>query len=147
MEMTFSLPQELHVAVEAIARRTGRDRRAVLVDAVRDYVSRQEQPRLRSIGVIEETPVQSDDVEAWLATHRPPEEDRHLTPDGDEAASPVEPARVQTRRSTDEQPRPPRRLHVLEFDAGEVGLEAKDIDAYLEANWRPDDEWRDTPER
>ena len=58
--ITLRLPTELHLAIKAIAQRTGRSQATVLREAIRDYVAHQEGPRLRSLGIVKRASLQGD---------------------------------------------------------------------------------------
>lgn len=72
---TRYLTADLHAAIKALSGRTGRSQAEIIRLALRHYVERQGAPRFVSFGVIDEAPVQSDEIEEWLREHWRPEDD------------------------------------------------------------------------
>ena len=72
---TLYLPSELHLVIKAIARRTGRPRAALIREALREYVDRQQAPPLLSLGIIEDAGVHSDEIDDWLKANWRPDTD------------------------------------------------------------------------
>ncbi len=72
---TVYLPTELHFEVRAIARRTGRPQAVVIREAIQEYVDRQDEPELLSLGIAENAGLDGADVEDWLKANWRPDAD------------------------------------------------------------------------
>ncbi len=70
---TLYLPRELHRALRENSRRTGRPQAEVVREALQSYLSQQERPVLRSIGIAEDRELNSEQTEDWLRENWRPE--------------------------------------------------------------------------
>lgn len=68
---TLYLPDSLHDALQALAKRTGRSQADMIREALGAYLAQQEEQRVlpRSVGAVCVPEVQAADAEEWLAEH------------------------------------------------------------------------------
>ena len=81
---TIQLPPELDALIRSAAERTGKAKHALMLEALQRGLgtlsdggesTRQHRPKLKSIGIIRDSDLQSTDIEAYLAANWRPEED------------------------------------------------------------------------
>jgi predicted transcriptional regulator len=70
---TLYLPRELHGAIKAISRRTGRSQATIIRDALQRYVDGEETPQLASLGLVDDAGLHGADVEDWLKANWHPD--------------------------------------------------------------------------
>jgi len=63
---TLYLPLELQQALRHAARRSHRSQAELVREAIRDYLSEERVPLPRSIGVVSDGSLNSEDVDDWL---------------------------------------------------------------------------------
>jgi len=63
---TLYLPRELHVALKAASRRTGKPQAELVREALKTYLDTLGPPRMRSIGIANDGSLAATDSEAWL---------------------------------------------------------------------------------
>jgi predicted transcriptional regulator len=73
-KITLYIPSDLLAAYSALARREGRPRAAVMRDALRDFVERQEWELPSWVGALDiDDDVNSTNVKEWLAANGKPD--------------------------------------------------------------------------
>lgn len=72
---TLYIPSGLHRRIKEIGRQEGRSQAAVIREALQDYVERQEEPPLLSLGAVAHSDLQGADVDDWLRANWHPDRD------------------------------------------------------------------------
>ena len=66
MKTTIYLSDEQHRRLWALAPRTGRPQAELIRDAIDELLGKQPRPKLRSIGIAEDTGLSGEESEDWL---------------------------------------------------------------------------------
>ena len=70
---TIYIPEDLATTVSATAKRTGTSEAALIREAIATYVATLERPWPKTIGIVSDGSLQSDEIEDWIDANWRPE--------------------------------------------------------------------------